>query len=299
MWLLIILTATSIVAKVRVARRLWLCRKSHIAFLALVVVLISYAQSILELYGYYRVIQPQGVDMTILLKLYHVMVVAYLVLLSTLIIAVITGKINRYMLTIALVIILPTTIWYMAGDDVVAGSVLLSQAYTRVPGSHYWVFQITVLSALAIGLCIPSWIYFKTDSEIERVKSANIIIGVAIVCFVITALIFLMSAGVKITATGVLPIVLAIYLVIVAECLNDDYIYDLRVYIPWTEKARQIRELTKHFRNISSDKIDTKEMSKLYQEKLLLMAEKNSNIKRCCKLAKHITLKIQSRSCKN
>lgn len=273
MWLLVGLTLTSVAIKVWVSRRLWQCRNSPVAALALVVLTVSYAQSVLELYGFYRVASPEGVDMTVLLRLYHLFVAAYLGLLVILAASVIAGRLYLRTTIAIAVLILPMAIWFVASDDIVAGAVLLQQAYTRVPGDYYWVFQLIVMTTLLLCIAVPAVCYRFAKKELQRIKSANLLIGVSVLAVVAVVLLALMQMGVPITAAGILPMTLAIYLLIVAECLRDEFVRDLRAEVPGTQKWREVRALTRHLRVVRGEPLDAKSMSKQFEEKMISTAE--------------------------
>ena len=273
MWFLVGLTLISVGLKIWISRRLWQCRNSPVAALALGVVIISYAQSVLELYGYYRVAYPEGVDMTVLLRIYHVFVAAYLMLIWVLVISVVRSRLFLRTAVAVSILSLPMTLWFVASDDIVAGATLLNQAYTREAGEYYWVFQLIVLSSIALCVGTPALMYFTAQKELHRIKSANMLIGVAILALVCVALILMMHFGVPITASGILPVALAIYLLVVAECLRDEFVRDLRAEIPGTNKWREVRALTRHLRVVRGEPLDAKSMSKQFEEKMISAAE--------------------------
>ena len=274
MWLLVGLTLVSVAIKIWVSRRLWQCRNSPVAALALAVVAVSYAQSVLEIYGYYRVVFPGGVDMTVPLRLYHAFVAVYLLLMCVLAASVIKSRLYFRATVLVALIALPITVWFIASDDIVAGATLLQQAYTRQPGEYYWAFQVIVLLALFLCIGLPMLFYFTSAKELQKIKSANMLIGVAALTCALVVVMLLMHVGVPITAAGILPIVLSVYLLVTAESLRDEFVRDLRAEVPGTAKWREVRALTKHLRIVRGDPLDAKSMSKQFEEAMISTTEK-------------------------
>lgn len=211
--------------------------------------------------------------MTILLRLYHAFVAVYLLLIWVLAMSVVKSRLFLKTTLAVAALALPMVIWFVASDDIVAGSTLLQQTYTRQPGDYYWAFQLIALLSLALCVLVPAVLYHTSEKELHRIKSANMLIGVAGLAFVLVSVITLMQLGVPITAAGILPLVLSLYLLVVAECLRDEFVRDLRAEVPGTQKWREVRALTRHLRVVRGDPVDAKSMSKQFEEKMISTAE--------------------------
>ena len=275
MWLLFLFTVTGLLVKCWIVKRIWFLRQSPVAAFVLVIAVISSLHSLLDIYNYYRVLFPQNADMMVFLRVYHALVIFIFIFSFVLAIAVVKGKLLWGSILPAIFLSAFLFGWFVFTDDFVVGAKLLPQSYTRVPGDYYWVFQLLTLIVLLVNIMVPCWLYYSSTIEIERVRSANILLGVSLISLTLGGVVLLMKLGVPINAAGVLSLALSIYLLILAECFRDNATRDLRVYIPWTRKARLMRRLTKCFTVINAEGVDSREKVKEYELHFLELAEKH------------------------
>lgn len=230
---------------------------------------VAYAQTVLELYGFYLLGYPNNQNILILLKLYYASVAAMLILLPLLFSLLVSGHVKLLTLSISSVVWAVMALLILDTSIIIAGAQPLRFAITRVAGEHYWIFQVFCLTQLVMIFLGLFRFYRTADSEVARVKSANLMIGFVPLFSVLILIIVLMKLGVPITAAGSLPLLLSVIIFVMAENIRSDHIFDLRIFIPWSKKAQRIWQISKPLCVISIQAEAAKDSVSTYDKALL------------------------------
>lgn len=233
------------------------------AFLA-----VAYAQTVLELYGFYLLEYP-GQNTVLLLKLYYVSVATILILLPLLLNVLIHQYFELQLGVISVIVWAVIALLILNTDTIIAGARPLAFAITRIEGEYYWIFRVFSLTLLTMTLLSLLRAYRVADNEISRAKSANFLIGFIPLICTLFLIVVLMKLGVPITAAGSLPLLLSIIILVMAENIRSDCIFDLRVFIPWSKKAQRIRQITRPLSIVSMQAETAKHSVNEYDKALI------------------------------
>lgn len=251
----------------------------------LIFIAITYAQAVVELYGYFLLANPNGGEL-LLLKLYFILVLAAILMLPVMIDIVLYQQLRLIRSLICVLVWAYLAAAILGTDLLVAGAERLAQAITRIPGPYYGLIPVIIL--FTVIYCYFSLIKaFKTSSsEFIRVKAFNLLFGLSFVLFTLCVVTLLMRLGVAITAAGVLPVAIGVFSIILVMQTNPVSLFDFRAITPATEKFKQIFRQSRHIHTVSVDPRHCKDLINDYTDGLIASAEKVFSSQR--DIARHI-----------
>ncbi|MEM7279869.1 MAG: hypothetical protein AAF385_17310 [Pseudomonadota bacterium] len=265
----------SIALKIHVARRLFKCEAGPVKSLAFLFVFTALSQSALELYILYISQNLGAHNYELALRAYYTLITTQAILIPITVWSVVyrqvprPGLVGTFLLAGLFGVLMATT------DTIVAGAAAIANSITRVPGEYYFAFPVIAMIAITFAVAIPLYTIYKQQDEIMHIKSSMLLVGVSILFLVSGAILMAMAMGAAFNAMAVIPLVVAIFLFSVGECLQPYSVYDVRVHIPWTKKGRLIRDLTRRFRYIEKEEdLNSKALARQYHDELLLLSEK-------------------------
>lgn len=238
--------------------RIWL-----LLFLA-----IAYLQTIAETIGY--IAFPNGTEQTVttIMHCYYLAVTAMIIIFPFSVATAVQKVITPLFVIVGIVLYALFIYALLETDLIVKGYQRFFYLATRIPGDFYWVFQSMALITLLLCTSLLVQSYRSSNNEIIKIKSANLLIGFIPLLVVISPIVIAMRMGVSINAAGVLPFLISIYIVVLAENLRDDRLVDLRAYLPWTRKARLLRRLAAPMRRAGLNHEEIRELAELYRRTL-------------------------------
>ena len=279
MWLLVLFALTGLALKIWGAhhlRQFW-----HVpgASVCLIFIVISYAQTVLELYGYFLVRHPSGAEL-LLLKLYYVFVLATAFSLPTIIDVAVIRKINLTKLIISFFAWLIFSTIIISTNYVITDIKVLPQVLTRVPGPYYGFFPSVALIVVLYCVFRLKVIANRSKDELIKTKAFNIMIGITLLTLTTFSVTLLMRFGIPINAAGILPLSIGLLVLVLAYQFSDVSIFDLRSLLPFTSKWRQLWHQTRHIHTISVDPCYCKHLIDEYTDSLIDAADKVCNNQR-------------------
>lgn len=222
------------------------------AWLCLFFLLITYTQTVLELYGYTLVSDAISDHSIFILKSYYVSIAAFVVLLPLIFYTLLLRR------TSLPLIVLCATSWALLSVVILGTSLIIADAkhlhysLTRVPGPYYLIFPVFCLTILISSILFLQKSYRSADEELTRVKAANLMIGFAPLLAGIAVISLLMRLDVPVNAAGTLPILLGFLILMISENFRERLIYDYRVFLPWTKQFKRLFKVAKPFMTIDA-----------------------------------------------
>lgn len=238
-------------------RRRWQPRYLHKLLLGLVLVLL--AQSTCELMLYAFAHDPGSTHTYWSLVGYYLFTFGTITILPYVALEVVEGRVNPYLAVIAVTAVATTTTMLLFSRLIIADAVPVHYSLTRVPGPYYWVFQVSALMAVLYTI-VTLVTACRSQDIFIRAKATNLLLAFLPVFTFAVCIVVLMQMGYKINAVGILPLCMVIYVAALLQHLEDNSIPDYTLLIPWSKKARLVRRLTRHIRQVHREglKEDTK-----------------------------------------
>lgn len=243
------------------------------AVMCSLLLVLSLSLTVVELCGYYVLIQAPETNVVPLMKGYYALFSANLISLPMFAYVITRQRYGPLIIAINLSVTLVLAYLIVFTGTVIADVTRLEYTYTRVAGEYYWVFQGLSITAIFVILHIAYSGYSQGKDEIQRVKSMNLFIGFAPYALFIVGVIVLMKLGVVVNAAGIGPLLLAIFTLVFAENARRNELHDLRAYVPWTRKAKMIRAISRPIRTVNLSPNACKELPKQYNDTLVKLAE--------------------------
>jgi hypothetical protein len=150
---------------------------------------------------------------------------------------------------------------------IIADAAPVHYSLTRVPGSHYWMFQTSALLAVLFTVATLARACRSADRFIHA-KATNLLIAFLPVFLFAFSVIIAMQMGLKVNAVGILPLCMLIYIVALTQNMHPEQIPDYTIFIPWSKKSRLIRKLTQHVRSVYREGM-VHNTKREYQESLI------------------------------
>lgn len=229
----------------------------------------AYLQTVCELSNYILLnVQPAHYGL-LAMRGYYVFTTLSLIILPMSIGSLVTKRISVFFALSATVLCIAASYLFIFTDLIVAGFSRLEHSYTRIAGPYYWAFQTFALLSMLLSISFLGKSYYATKDEVTRAKSANLLIGFVPLFLTVVSIVFLMRLGIAINAAGLFPLLVSLYLIALAENITTNKVVDMRAYIPWSKKARIMREVLKPLKVVDLSPIDSKELAKKYEQKLI------------------------------
>lgn len=228
----------------------------------------AYAQAVIEITGYLFLLDKSAEIITVAMHGYYLTFTLIIVIFPFSVSTIIRNAIHPLFVASAIVVIALFTHLLISTPLIVEGYERTQYAVTRIPGDYYWVFQAMAITMIILCVSLLAQSYRYSNSELIRIKSANLLIGFIPFGIIITCILVGLRMGSTFTAAGILPLLVSIYVVVLAENLRDDRLLDLRAYLPWTRKARLLRRLAAPMRRTGLNHEEVRELAELYRRTL-------------------------------
>jgi len=168
-------------------------------------------------------------------------------------------------------------------DIIIAGSTGLGgYSVTAIKGQHYYLFQAWTLTCLISTFSILFCSYLKSDRVEVRINCCYVLFAFLPIIIAGVSVVILMSFGMNINASVVMPIATAIFVGLISRTKESHYVYDMRQRIPFSKQWHFSREMKKISNQYMIGDITFSEATHK-SEKLLLdysIDENDGNIKR-------------------
>ena len=165
----------------------------------------------------------------------------------------------------------------IASDSIISGVNHTGIALTRIAGEHYWFFQVSAIFLVISCLYILLHVRNSTDGFL-KVRTNNLILSFALLAVFIPFVIVAMQFIDNLNAVGILPLLVALFVIGVVDNICNKHITDYSYWVPFSKKRREVSKLIKPFIQIQSDGLDLelkKEYNKLITQHALRLFNGN------------------------
>ncbi|NKB61850.1 MAG: hypothetical protein GKR95_06825 [Gammaproteobacteria bacterium] len=214
----------------------------------------------------------------LLLKIYYVTLFWLLAFLLQISMLIAYQELNRKGGIAVYVIATMMTAVMLFTDWLVVDARSIGYTVTRVPGDFYSIVPIygLALSLFAIGVCIYG--YRILENQFERLRCMYLLISVCSLTAPILVSLMLMSLGYEVNAAVILPIGITLFLITLSYALGNDRLYDIRMWIPFTQAFRL--DMARHkefFVHYDGSEMLAKERRTLHEKRYLIRALSMAN----------------------
>jgi len=213
----------------------------------------------------------KGLQTPYLMKAYYIMTVFSLTTIMAYSLHV--SQLKRSLLNNLIIITsILLAILILFTDKVIAGNQSIVYSTTAIKGSLYPLFQI--YSVLGLFAIIATLIrgYRKAESHLIQIRCAYILFAFSPLIICALMILILMSAGVMVNATSILPITISIFLFIVIKGESAHKLTDLRRYMPFSPERQTSQEIMEIYSSYTQDKISYRDCM-IEIERLLVMSK--------------------------
>jgi glucan phosphoethanolaminetransferase (alkaline phosphatase superfamily) len=258
---------------VTVIKRSWQPSALYVAVAVFIMVFLG--QSTFELVLYF--LSKESVAGRIALTGYYLCAVTIAGLLPFMIARLTRYTISKFVFHAAVILYLAVFLLLLLTDAIIAGISHTGIIITRIPGSHYWLFQLLILSSIFYSL----YILIKSKKVADgflKIRTNNVLLSFSLVAIFVIFIIIAMQFFNGINAVGILPLVIALFVMGVVDNICNKNITDYSYWIPFSKKRRQLNKLIKPFIEIQSDGLDLelkKEYNKLITQHALELFDGN------------------------
>lgn len=170
-------------------------------------------------------------------------------------------------------------VWFGAGigivlalitNEIVVEATELSYSFTAMKGDSYWLFQLTAgFTALASAAALFKGLIVAQEKR-QKVRCVFMLSAyIPLVAIALTVL-FLMNMGLKINATGLLPISTALFVWILVYSERRHRLTDIRRVVPGTRENKVTQQLQEVFTKYAAGEMGYQDASN--EIELLLLA---------------------------
>lgn len=244
---------------------------NHFIFLLFIIATLS--QTLFETIHYLILDEAYQPYQKLIMDGYYISTTATLILLPFSISIIIGSRILPYTKTLAGLLFAATAFTIIATPFIIDGYQSLGYSLTRNPGPYYWMFPAIAITMALLSVTIAIVNYFKNRNEIIRVKCINLLIGFTPLVVIVSSILVLMQMGLTLNAAGVGSVLLSAFVLVMSMNLRKDRVLDLTIYLPWSFKARKIRELSRPLRIVSLSPNTCKDMAKEYDRTMAHVAD--------------------------
>lgn len=177
-----------------------------------------------------------------------------------------TKRINRAVLSAVAII----SALIITTDLVIAGSHELGSVITANKGHHYYIFQITAISAIYLTVATLLKGYKSSDTALIKNRCLSVLLALSPMFIGSLAVLLLMHLGVPINNAGVAPLTTSLFLIVALKLEEKHQLTDIRILIPLTPESETVSQLKQVFSQYSMDSAPHKE-TVAEIEKLLIL----------------------------
>lgn len=232
------------------------------------------AIDVLDLMGRYfsgRIEASQGfVDTS--LRIYYCVLFCVAGLLVEISVVLRKGDSNRWMRWANLSLVVLMICIMLFTNHLIIGVKSIGYSVTRIPGEHYFLFQLYILTSLFFSIVSCCYGYLIKERHYEKVQFIYVILSVLAMLAPIVFAIFAMKLGIKVNAAVILPIGSTLFLITLTYALNTKGIYNIRVWLPWTKMFKLFVSWHKEFMIYPDRMMSAKERRQLNERRFLIEA---------------------------
>lgn len=242
-------------------------RKTSTVFFTMV--LLFACHNIAEVLGFFNYLNGVGHDQVI--RWYYLMTVASL----TAIVAYARHvsdmeKTSKLLMSGIMGISVILCAFLMFSDLVVAGSKPIGYTLTAVEGNYYWLFKLFSL----ISYIVVAWFlvtgYRRSESHKTQIQCGYTLLAFSPLFVMSMVIIALMSNGVEVNASALLPLATAGFLLITLMSERKHGLTDVRQYVPFSLERITSRKILNIFSSYAKDEMNYRDsMAEL--EKLMVI----------------------------
>lgn len=148
-----------------------------------------------------------------------------------------------------------TLLLLVSSDRIIAGASSTGIALTRVAGSLYWMFQLSVLFSIGYSLYLL-YRARKFSDGFLKVRTNNILLSFLLVAVYVVGVLVAMQFVENINAVGLLPVCLAFFIFGVVDNVCSKEIVDYSYWVPFSKKRRQLNQLVRPLIAVKYDGMD-------------------------------------------
>ena len=187
---------------------------------------------------YYGSVLPLPFFALFFLKIYYVTLFWLLTFLLQISILVVHEGLSRKIGLAIYLIATTMTAIMLFSDWIIIGAKPIGYTVTRIPGVHYWTMPVYgfVLSTLSIGAFVYG--YRTLENQFDRLRCFYFLLAICSLTFPILIAVVIMMLDVQMNAAVILPIGTSLFLIIVGYALGNHKLYDIRIWVPFTQTFR-------------------------------------------------------------
>lgn len=228
-----------------------------LVFLSLIVVFSIH--NAIEVLGYFN--YQSDVAVSIFFRLYYVATI-YVILYMFLHGLSVSKLENRITITAAVLISTVLAGFTLFTDLVVAGQYSIGYTISALEGPYYSIFAIYILISLSCSVFVTLHGYRKAESQIDSVRCLHSMLALAPVTVVCALTMTFKMANIGVTATGLIPIATALFLIIVLQTESKHKLSDLRRIMPLSPE----RKTTNSLMDLLDTYVQNSNQSNVYKE---------------------------------
>ncbi len=214
---------------------------------------IQLLQTICEFAGYMAA--PNFWLADYLLRFYYITTFSTMLLIPLLIFEINAIHINKLVEKACFFSIIITGYLLLFSNLIIAGTGHTGINFTRIAGPLYGMYQLFAIGSIIF--CFTILLKARTKQNgLNRVKANNLTVSFSLYAGYFFSIIILMVFFKGINATGVLPVLMSIFILCIAKSLSKKQIYDLSYWIPFSKRRRLINQLIKPLITVPEDGLD-------------------------------------------
>ncbi len=147
-----------------------------------------------------------------------------------------TFKYQKYTTSALLAVSMVISGFIVAGNELIAGTNLLSYSITADKGSYYWVIQSFVIGSTLLGLVALIWNSIKSRKSLSRQRSTVVLLSTAPMALFTVFVIVMMAMGYHMNATVVQSLLSSLLLAILIYTEARYRLFMFLSYVPYTRE---------------------------------------------------------------
>ena len=123
---------------------------------------------------------------------------------------------------------------------ILGGATVVDYNLASVPGSHYALFEVYVVSTCIGLLALFSYGALRQETAASRAKNALLLAGMFPALVVVITVLTLLHFDIKwVNAATILPLAITLFVVVSAYAIYEHRIFDIQIFIPWSKTRRR------------------------------------------------------------
>jgi len=162
------------------------------------------------------------------------------------------------------------TVSILFSNKIIAGNYSISYSSTAIKGPFYALFQAYGVIGLLTIVTILLNGYKTATTHLTQIRCAYILLAFSpliLSCFLVLAM---MSVGIMINATIILPITISVFLFIIIKGESIHKLTDLRRFMPFSPERKTSQEIMELYSSYAQDEISYRDCMAEIEKQLVL-----------------------------